>query len=115
VRLGLRRQLSARYASGRRIEALILDGDAEEAVRGAVRPTASGALLQLEPDLADALLDSVRSELGSQPHAVLLAPRELRRHVRRLVEGEFPRLPVLAFDELQPDVLVERVGTLRVS
>jgi type III secretion protein V len=115
IRLGLRRQLSARYASGRRIEALILDGDAEEAVRGAVRPTASGALLQIEPDLADALLDSVRSELGSQPHAVLLTPRELRRHVRRLVEGEFPRLPVLAFDELQPDVLVERVGTLRVS
>jgi type III secretion protein V len=115
VRFGLRRQLTARYARDRRIEALILDGDAEEAVRGAVRPTAGGAVLQLEPDLADALLDSVRSELGSQPRAVLLAPRELRRHVRRLVEGEFPRLPVLAFDELQPEVLIERVGTLRVA
>ena len=115
VRLGLRRQLTARYARDRRVEALILDGDAEEAVRGAVRPTAGGSLLQLEPDLADALLDSVRSELISQPRAVLLAPRELRRHVRRLIEGEFPRLPVLAFDELGADVLIERVGTLRVG
>ena len=115
VRYGLRRQLTARYARERRIEALILDGDAEEAVRGAVRPTATGALLQLEPELADALLDSVRGELVGQPRAVLLAPRELRRHVRRLVEGEFPRLPVLAFDELSPEVLIERVGTLRVA
>ncbi len=115
VRLGLRRQLTARYAHDRRVEALILDGDAEEAVRGAVRPTSSGAVLQLEPDLADALLDSVRNELSAQPRAILLAPRELRRHVRRLLEGEFPRLPVLAFDELQPEILIERVGTLRVA
>ena len=115
VRLGLRRQLSARYARERRLEALILDGDAEEAVRGAVRESAGAAVLRLEPDLADALLDSVRSELGGQPRAVLLAPSDLRRHVRRLVEGEFPRLPVLAYEELSPDVLVERVGTLRVT
>ncbi len=115
VRLGLRRQLTARYARDRRVEALILDGDAEEAVRGAVRPTTSGAVLQLEPELADALLDSVRNELIAQPRAILLAPRELRRHVRRLLEGEFPTLPVLAFDELQPEILIERVGTLRVS
>ena len=115
IRAGLRRQLSARYATDRRIEALILDGDAEEAVRGAVRDTAGSKVLTLEPELSEALLDSLRSELGSQPHAVLLAPRELRRHVRRLFEGEFPRLTVLAFDELQPDVMIERVGTLRVS
>ena len=115
VRFGLRRQLTARYAQDRRVEALILDGDAEEAVRGAVRSTQSGAVLQLEPDLADALLDSLRSELSSQPRAILLAPRELRRHVRTLIEGEFPRLPVLAFDELQPEVIIERVGTLRVT
>jgi type III secretory pathway component EscV len=115
IRAGLRRQLSARYAADRRIEALILDGDAEEAVRGAVRESAGAKILTLEPALSEALLDSLRSELGSQPHAVLLAPRELRRHVRRLFEGEFPRLPVLAYDELQPDVMIERVGTLRVS
>ena len=115
VRHGLRRQLSARYTRDRRIEALILDGDAEEAVRGAVRESAGAAVLRLEPDLADALLDSLRSELGGQPRAVLLAPGDLRRHVRRLVEGEFPRLPVLAYEELSPDVLVERVGTLRVT
>jgi len=35
--------------------------------------------------------------------------------LRRLVEGEFPRLAVLAFDELSPEVLIERVGTLRVA
>ena len=67
VRHGLRRQLSARYARDRRVEALILDGDAEEAVRGAVRESSGTQVLRLEPDLADALLDSVRSELGGQP------------------------------------------------
>ncbi len=85
-------------------------------MRGALRPSESGPLLALEPDLAEAILVAVRRELealgGERGGAVLLAPAELRRHVRRLVAREHPRLPVLAYSELSGDVQIERVGTI---
>ena len=91
-------------SGGRHVAALLLDADAEEAVRGALRPAGDGVVLALEPDLADALLASVDSEAGAHKSPVILTSAELRRHVRRLVEGEHPRLPVLAYQELLSDV-----------
>ena len=59
VRASLKRQITHRHARGKRVEALLLDSDAEEAVRGAIRQTQDGAQLALEPELADAFLQSV--------------------------------------------------------
>ena len=116
VRAQMSRQISHRHARERRVSALELDAEAEEAVRGALRPSESGPLLALEPDLQEALLVAVKRELEAlgegRSQAVLLAPPELRRHVRRLVAREHPRLPVLAYSELGSDVQVDRVGTI---
>jgi type III secretory pathway component EscV len=115
VRAQLVRAITHRFAGGRRVNALLLDADAEEAVRGALRPAGDGTILALEPDLADALLASVGRERGAHRSLVILTSPELRRHVRRLVEGEHPRLPVLAYAELHADVEVEQVGTIRIT
>lgn len=72
-------------------------------------------MLALEPDLQDALLASLAIEVASHKTPVILTSAELRRHVRRLVEGEHPRLPVLAYQELDADVEVEQVGTIRIT
>jgi type III secretory pathway component EscV len=119
VRAAMKRQITHRHARDRRLEALVLDTEAEEAVRGALRPGPgeTGPQLALEPDLAEALLVAVRRELESlgadgRDGAVLLTSAELRRHLRRLVEREHPRLPVLAYHELDAEVQVERVGTV---
>jgi type III secretion protein V len=111
VRACLKRQITHRHARGKRVEALLLDSDAEEAVRGAIRQTQDGAQLALEPELADAFLQSVTRE-SVKSGAVIVTSAELRRHVRRLVEHEHPALPVLAYHELLPEVQVERVGTI---
>jgi type III secretion protein V len=122
VRAQLPRVITHRFASGlgagksgRHVTALLLDADAEEAVRGALRPAGEGFVLALEPDLADALLASVDREAGPHKSPIILTSAELRRHVRRLVEGEHPRLPVLAYQELLSDVEVEQVGTIRIT
>jgi type III secretory pathway component EscV len=115
VRAAQRRLITHRHARNHRVDALVLDADAEEAVRGAIRPGRHGARLALEPDLHDALLAALKRELEGQAEAVLLTSPELRRHVRRLVEEDHPRLPVLAYDELLGDVQVERVGTIRLG
>jgi type III secretory pathway component EscV len=110
VRACLKRQITSRHARGKRVEALLLDSEAEEAVRGAIRQTQDGAQLALEPELADAFLQSVTRE--SMKGGVIVTSSDLRRHVRRLVADEHPQLPVIAYHELLPDVQVERVGTI---
>jgi type III secretion protein V len=122
VRAALKRLITHRFAHDRHLAALMLDSDAEEAVRGALRPSGSGVVVALEPELHDALLASIARQLqpaerplggGARP-PVIVTSAELRRHVRRLIEGEHPRLPVLAYHELLGDVQVEQVGTIRI-
>jgi type III secretory pathway component EscV len=115
VRAGMRRRISHTHARNRRLDALLLDGDAEEAVRGALRPGRYGSRLSLEPELHDALLGAVKRELEGQADAVILTSSELRPHVRRLIADDHPRLPVLSYDELLSDVQVDRVGTIRLG
>jgi len=115
VRAALSRTLTHRYAPHQRLDALTLDAEAEEALRGALRAGPSGPELALEPDFAEALIASIRRELAAQPRAVLLVPDELRRHVRALLESELPALPVLSFGELAPEVAVERVATVQLG
>jgi type III secretion protein V len=114
VRAALARTLSHRYAPAGRLEALTLDGEAEDAVRGALRPGAQGVELALEPDFAESLIAGVRAELEQHPSAVLLAPADLRRHLSRLLHGDLPRLPVLAYHELLPEIAVERAAAVQL-
>ncbi|MDB4971426.1 MAG: type secretion protein LcrD/AscV [Myxococcales bacterium] len=119
IRGQLKRLITHRFApssgGARRVDALMLDADAEEAVRGALRASGDTIVMALEPDLADAILASVTRELGLNRSTIILTSAELRRHVRRLVEGDHPRLPVLAYQELLSDVEVEQVGTIRIT
>jgi type III secretion protein V len=115
IRVQQRRLISYRHARHRRLGALVLDADAEEAVRGALKRGATGPVLSMEPDLAEAFLGGLERELEGQTNAVILTSSELRRHVRRLIEVDHPRLPVLAYDELLGDVEIERLGTIRLA
>jgi type III secretion protein V len=110
VRAQLARRISHRVAPDGKLAILSLDSGAEDAVRGALRP--DGALA-LEPDFADAILASLRKERADHPRAALVVAPDLRRVVRRLVEAEHPRLPVIAWGELLPTVELDRVGTVR--
>jgi type III secretion protein V len=114
VRAALTRTLTHRHAPAGRVEALTLDGEAEDAVRGALRPGAQGVELALEPDFAESLIAGVRAELEQHPTAILLAAADLRRHLRRLLQSDLPRLPVLAYHELLPDITIERTTPVQL-
>ncbi len=46
---------------------------------------------------------------------VLLTTPDVRRPLRNLVAGRFPRLPVLAYEELPPDLPVRPVGRVALA
>jgi type III secretion protein V len=111
-RRALRRHIGHRCAGGGALLALLLDPQAEAAVREAL----SGEWSSLDPGVAAALLDRVAAETAglAQPPVLLTSP-DVRRAVRNLVAGRFPRVAVLAYEELPPDLPVRPVGRVALA
>lgn len=49
----------------------------------------------------------------SKQKPVLLASMDIRRYVRRLIEGEFYELPVVAYQEITPEISVQPIERIR--
>ncbi len=108
-RRALRGQLGHAHAAGGPLSVLLLDPTAEQAIREAL----AGEMLALEPRRAVALLDALAAELCGHPSPpVVLVSPDVRRAVRSLFAPRFPRLPVLAFEELPPELPVRPVGRI---
>ena len=45
---------------------------------------------------------------------VLLASMDIRRYVRRLIEGEHYRLPVVSYQEITPEISVQPINRIRL-
>jgi type III secretion protein V len=111
-RRSLRRHIGHRCAEGGTLLALLLDPGAEAAVREAL----AGEWPALDPALAAGILDRLAGEvaaLGKPP--VLLTSPDVRRAVRNLVAGRFPRVAVLAYEELPPELPVRPVGRVALA
>jgi type III secretion protein V len=112
ARRALRRHIGHRASAGGPLAALLLDPAAERTVRESLL----GDLPALEPARAALLLDGLATAIeaaGGSP--VLLVSGDVRRAVRLLVAPRYPRLQVLAYDELPPEQPVRPVGRLELA
>ncbi len=112
ARRALRRHLGHALAGEGPLGALLLDPAAEEAVRGAL----TGESLAMDPRIAAALLEALAAELRAhQEPPVLLTSPDVRRALRGLVAPRFPRLPVLAYEELPPELPIRPLGRVALA
>jgi type III secretion protein V len=112
ARRALRRHIGHRCAGDGPLAALLLDPRAEIAVRNAL----SGEVLALDPQVAAALLDAIAREVeGHAAPPVVLASADVRRALRALVAPRFPRVAVLAYEDLPPELPVRPVGRLALA
>jgi len=102
-RQALSRQISHQYAPSGSLFAYLVDPGIEETLR-----TAGAAI---DPRDAGAILEGMKS-VARQGRAVLLASPDVRRLLKKLVEGAFPEVAVLTFAELDPELQVRPVGRL---
>jgi type III secretion protein V len=120
VRSSLKRYISYKYSQGQSILSVyLLDPEIEDMVRGAIKQTSAGSYLALDPDSVQLILHSMRSTIaptpvGGQP-PVLLTAMDVRRFVRKLIEGEFPDLSVLSYQEIVPEIRVQPLGRIQLS
>jgi type III secretion protein V len=111
-RRALRHHIGHRFAGGDPLLALLLDPAAEAAVREAL----AGEWPALDPSVAAAMLDALAAEIaGLSRTPVLLTSPDVRRAVRNLVAARFPRVSVLAYEELPPDLPVRPVGRVALA
>ena len=111
-RRALRRHIAHRFGRGGPLAALLVDPTVEHAIREAL----AGEALALEPGAARALLDAVEAETRSaEEPPVILAAADVRRALRGLVAPRFPRVAVLTYEDLPPDLPVRPVGRLAIA
>ncbi len=118
VRVALRRHITQRYVGpNRSISALIAHPELEDALRQALRGAGQSGQVAIDPQLLQRVVADIRAVRdesgGGFARAVLLCSMDIRRHLRKLIEGEFFELPVLSFQELSGDVPVVPLGQVR--
>jgi type III secretion protein V len=110
VRTNLRRPITFRLTGGAdHLAVYLLDPLIEDTVRRAVTRTPGGAFLALPPASARDLVASVARAFDESPppHGaprVVLTQPDIRRFVRKLLDGRFPDAEVVSFAELLPEL-----------
>ncbi|MBR5705249.1 MAG: type III secretion system export apparatus subunit SctV, partial [Deltaproteobacteria bacterium] len=109
VRSALKRQISYMYSRGQNmLPAILMDPSLEETIRKSVRQTSAGAFLALDPDTTQRFVRAVGEAMGKyKTHTqrpVLMASMDIRRYVRRLIEGDYYELAVIAYQEVTPEI-----------
>lgn len=105
-RQALRRYLSHKYAPGGPLYAFLTDPEVE----AVIREEGGG----LDPRRVGAILEGVR-QISSGGRAVVLASPDVRRKLRKLVEGAYPEVAVLTYAELNTDLQIRPLGRLGLA
>jgi type III secretion protein V len=118
VRGALSRYITHKFSGGQNIiPAYLISKEIEDAVRGAVRQTSGASYLALSPDLHRQLITAMKNVISNvTPHSlppVILAPMDIRRFMRKLIERDFPDLAVLSYQELDPGANVQPLERIK--
>ena len=112
VRAALSRQISHKYADGDRfIPAFVVESDAEETIRNALRQSSAGTFLSMEAHQSRTLLANIKKAVGDLAgHAsmsVFLATMDTRRHLKRFLSDHEVECPVLSHKEIATSYKVQ--------
>jgi len=120
IRSSLKRYISYKYSLGQSVLSVyVLDTEIEDMIRGAIKQTSAGSYLALDPDSVQLILHAMRNTItptpaGGQP-PVLITEMDTRRFARKLIEGEFPDLPVVSYQEIIPEIRIQPLGRIQLS
>jgi type III secretion protein V len=105
-RQALHRFLSHKFAPSGPLFAYLVDPEVEEALRGGGARGPAPA-----PERVAEILEGVR-RIATEGRAVLLTAPDVRRALRRLIEGAFPEVAVLTYGELDVELQIRPLGRL---
>lgn len=121
ARQSLSRQITkaVKPVQGGPLYVVTLSGSTEKAIADALQQTEHGSYLSLTPDQSQKMMMSIQEEvvkltqMGQSP--VVLCSPAVRMHVKQLIERFMPHVPVLSYNELEPDLEIQSVGVVNVA
>jgi flagellar biosynthesis protein FlhA len=119
VRKSVARTICTSIKGRGQVGAITLDPRVEQLIAKAVQEAGNGQAMALEPGKSEQIIrrvaDAVRDTVAAGFEAVLLTSGPIRRHVRSIVQNAIPELPVLAYDELMPEMELEGRATVALE
>lgn len=120
TRQSLSRQICSNLSNEQNIIPVItLDPKVEQAVQESIQQTAQGAVLALNPQVSQQILAKLANEVQSATNAghnpVVLCNPQIRPHVKKLTERNFPALTVLSYNEIAPKIKIQSIGNVSIS
>lgn len=116
IRSGMARYISARFAVEGRLNVLMINSAIEDTIRQGIRQSSGGVYLHLEPETSNQLIQAAELALENSYLSVrdvnVLVPVDIRRFVKKILEGRFPELEVLSFNEVSETVKVNVIKTI---
>ncbi len=119
VRGALSNYITYKFSAGQNvIPAYLLSKEVEDEIRGAVRQTSGSSYLALSPDVHRSIISSMKETIGEVAahtvRPVLMAPMDIRRFTRRIIERDFADLPVLSYQELASSANIQPLDRIRL-
>lgn len=118
VRQALARTICNKYQTkDGKLGVISFEPQIEQTISNSIHRTERGALLALEPTLAQKLIEKIshvmRETIPSGYEVVLLTSTAIRHHIRKLIEVSLPTLPVLSYKEIVPEAQIQSLGIVR--
>lgn len=118
VRQALARTICNKYQTkDGKLGIISFEPQIEQTISNSIHRTERGALLALEPTLAQKLIEKIshvmRETIPSGYEVVLLTSTAIRHHIRKLIEVSLPTLPVLSYKEIVPEAQIQSLGIVR--
>ena len=120
VRAGMKRQISRKLSRQTTLVIYLMDHTIEELWSSrTLAEQDEMSTLRLGEDQQGKILEAVRKEIGYLPPSAqvpcILTTSEVREHLRETIALEFPRLSVIAYDEVLPDVNIQPIARISWS
>jgi hypothetical protein len=119
VRAGMKRQISYKYSGGAgQLRAYSLGDEIEKLMLPHATHTDKAVRPELDEKYRDRILDAIRAQVGfspTDPSPVILTSSTVRPYLRRAIVSELPQVPVVAYQELVPDLKIEEVGRISLN
>ncbi|AIM14971.1 flagellar biosynthesis protein FlhA [Bacillus sp. X1(2014)] len=119
VRQSLTRQITEQYAENGVIQVLTAGATLEKGISDAIQQTESGSFyLSMDPQTSRKITEELQNEInrviraGGQP--IFLTSPSIRMYLKQFVDKIMPAVPVLAYNELEPDVEIQSIGVVNI-
>ncbi|MEX1031011.1 MAG: flagellar biosynthesis protein FlhA [Paenibacillaceae bacterium] len=119
VRQALSRQITQQYVSGgQSLRVVTVGPNLEKKITESVQQTDQGSYLAMDPIATQNIYHKLTEQLnkliqsGQQP--IILASPTIRMYLRQLLDRSMQDIPVLSYNELEPNVEIHSVGVVNI-